>query len=76
MRSNLEIELMNGEKIQRIVDTARGTPENPFSSRELDEKFIECAGFVLNNEKTLEAIKTINNLETVKSVKELTCLLV
>ena len=75
MRSNLEIELMNGEKIQRIVDTARGTPENPFALRELDEKFIECAGFVLNKEKTLEAIKTINKLETVKSVMELTCLL-
>jgi 2-methylcitrate dehydratase PrpD len=76
MRSNLEIELTNGEKIQRLVDTARGTPENPFSPWEIDRKFIDCAGFVLNNERTMEAIKTINSLERINSIKELTCLLV
>lgn len=75
MRSKLEVELVNGEKIQKIVDTARGTPENPFTSWEIDEKFMDCAGFVLNKGRTIEAINVINNLEMAKSVKELTSIL-
>lgn len=76
MHSLLEVVLTNGERIKRWADAARGTPEKPITRKELDEKFMDCASFVLDKEKISEAIILINNLEKVHSVRELTQALV
>jgi len=75
MRSILEVELVDGRVLRRAADKARGTPEKPLKPRELDDKFRECASFVLSEEETEEALETIRRLEGLSGVGELTSLL-
>jgi 2-methylcitrate dehydratase PrpD len=75
MRSIVEVELHGGRVIQRVADTARGTPEKPLTKGELDTKFWECASFVLENDKLEKAVEMIRRLEDLSSIKKLTSLL-
>jgi 2-methylcitrate dehydratase PrpD len=75
MRSIVEVELHGGRVIQRVADTARGTPEKPLTKGDLDAKFRECASFVLENDKLEKAIEMIRLLEDLSSIKKLTSLL-
>jgi len=75
MRSIVEVELHGGRVIERVADTARGTPEKPLTKGELDAKFRECASFVLDKDKLEKAIEMIRLLEDLSSIKKLTSLL-
>jgi 2-methylcitrate dehydratase PrpD len=75
MRSIVEVELHGGRVIRRVADTARGTPEKPLTSGELDTKFRECASFILENEKLEKAAEMIRFLEDLSSINKLTSLL-
>ncbi len=75
MRSILEVELVDGRVLRRVADKARGTPEKLLKPRELDDKFRECASFVLSEEETEEALEAIRRLEGLSEVGELTSLL-
>jgi 2-methylcitrate dehydratase PrpD len=75
MRSIVEVELHGGRVIRRVADTARGTPEKPLTSGELDAKFRECASFVLENDKLEKAAEMIRFLEDLSSINKLTSLL-
>jgi len=75
MRSVVEVELRDGRVISRVADTARGTPEKPLKEGELDEKFRECASFVLDEEKTERVLKMLRRIEEVSNIIELTALL-
>jgi len=76
MRSIVEVELMDGRVISRSTDTARGTPEKPLKDHELDDKFRECARFVLDGDKTEEALRTIRDIYKMPHIEMLTSLLV
>ncbi|MDH5792196.1 MAG: MmgE/PrpD family protein, partial [Candidatus Bathyarchaeota archaeon] len=52
MRSVVEVELQDGRVVRRLAEKARGTPEKPLKGHELEDKFRECASFVLDEEKT------------------------
>lgn len=75
MRSILEVELHDGRVLSLLADTARGTPEKPLSEVEVDGKFRECAGFVLEEEKMLLVLETLRGIEALSSIKQLTALL-
>lgn len=75
MRSIVEVELRDGGVISRFADTARGTPEKPLKSQELDEKFTDCASFVLDDNRTNNVLEMIRQIEEIPRIKELTSLL-
>jgi len=75
MRSIVEVELTDGRIIRREASDARGTPEKPLKPHELEEKFMECAGFVYDEEKSKEALALIRRLDKLSDVNELTDLL-
>ncbi|MCW4036083.1 MAG: MmgE/PrpD family protein [Candidatus Bathyarchaeota archaeon] len=75
MRSIVELELRDGRVISRFADTARGTPEKPLKNQELDEKFTECASFVLDESRTNNVLEMIRQIEEIPRIKELTSLL-
>jgi 2-methylcitrate dehydratase PrpD len=75
MRSVVEVVLTDGRIIRREASDARGTPEKPLKPHELEEKYMECAGFVHNEEKSEETLALIRRLEKVSDVRELTDLL-
>lgn len=75
MRSIVEVELKDGRVIGRLADTARGTPEKPLKDHELDEKFRECAGFVLEEDGIEKVLDAIRGIEGISNIAELTSLL-
>jgi len=75
MRSAVEVELNDGRMIRRMATDARGTPEKPLKPHELEEKFRECASFVLDEEKSTETLSMIRRLDRLSDVSELTDLL-
>ena len=75
MRSILEVELEDGRIIKRVAEKARGTPEKPLKNYELEEKFRECASFVLNKDETNMVLKKLRRTENICDIKELTRLL-
>jgi 2-methylcitrate dehydratase PrpD len=75
MRSIVEVELTDGRVIRREASDTRGTPEKPLKPHDLEEKFMECAGFVYDEEKSKEALALIRRLDKLSDVSELTDLL-
>jgi 2-methylcitrate dehydratase PrpD len=76
MRSIVEVELKDGRVICRLADKARGMLEKPLKGHELEEKFEECASFILDESRTVQALKNLRNLEKLSRIEELTSLLV
>jgi 2-methylcitrate dehydratase PrpD len=72
MRSIVEVELNNGQVISRTADTARGTPEKPLRETDLHEKFKECATFVLDEERVDLLFRTIQRIEEISDIRQLT----
>ncbi|KON29651.1 hypothetical protein AC482_05995 [miscellaneous Crenarchaeota group-15 archaeon DG-45] len=75
MRSIVEVELHDGRVISRFADTARGTPEKPLRESELDDKFRECASFVLDGGRIEDALREIRGIERRPDIRRLTALL-
>jgi len=75
MRSIVEVTLQEGRVLSRFADTARGTPEKPLKDIELDSKFMECASFVLDEEKVEDVLKKIRGIERSRDISRLTALL-
>ena len=75
MRSVLEVELVDGRVIRRTAEEYRGTPEKPFMGHEVDDKFMECASFKMNEDRARELLKTIRGLEKASDLGSLTGLL-
>jgi len=75
MRSIVEVELVDGRTIRREAGPARGTPEKPLKPHDLEEKFIDCAAFVHDEEKSRKILSLIRGLEDMPEVGELTELL-
>jgi len=75
MRSILEVELVDGRVIRRTAEEYRGTPEKPFMGHEVDQKFMECASFKMNEERAQEVLRVIRGLEKAPGLGDLTRLL-
>jgi 2-methylcitrate dehydratase PrpD len=76
MRSVVEVELQDGRVVGRLAEKARGTPEKPLKGHELEDKFRECASFVLDENKINQVLKTIRGIEKLPSTGELSSQLI
>lgn len=75
MRSIVEVELVDGRVVRRTAEEYRGTPEKPFMGHEVDEKFMECASFKMDEGRAREVLGVIRGLEEVSDLGDLTGLL-
>jgi 2-methylcitrate dehydratase PrpD len=73
--ARLKVRLRGGEEFCETVWEARGSPSNPMSQDEIREKFRKCASQVLADSSVERALETIEQLETLKTVKDLTSIL-
>jgi len=75
MRSIVEVELVDGRVVRRTAEEYRGTPEKPFMGHEVDDKFMECASFKMDEGRAREVLGVIRGLEEVSDLGDLTGLL-
>jgi 2-methylcitrate dehydratase PrpD len=77
MTTIIDIELAGGRKISGRADFGKGSPTNPMSDEELAGKFRECAAWGKLPKANIEkVVDRVFNLEKLKSIRELTRLLV
>jgi 2-methylcitrate dehydratase PrpD len=67
----VRIGLRGGETLERRVDHARGSAENPLEREELREKFRDCARRALPPEQAEHALAMLETLEHVRHVDDL-----
>lgn len=60
----LTIRLSDGRELVRTVETARGTPENPATRAQVEEKFLRAASGRLDPAAASEVLDILWNLET------------
>jgi 2-methylcitrate dehydratase PrpD len=73
--AQVTIRLKNGKAYTRRVDIIKGSPENPFSSQELRDRFLNQGEAILPKERLAKVADLIERLEEVKRVEEITRLL-
>jgi 2-methylcitrate dehydratase PrpD len=73
--AQVTIRLKDGQTYTKQVDIIRGSPENPFTLQELRDRFITQAETLLPKERLIKVADLISQLEDVKRIEQLTCLL-
>lgn len=73
--SRVTIKLKNGRSYSKTVICSKGTPENPMSKKEIEEKFSAFASMVIPEKRVAAVVKRIWALDRVKSMRELASLL-
>jgi 2-methylcitrate dehydratase PrpD len=71
----LKVRLRDGKEFSETVWEAKGGPSNPMSWNEIQEKFRKCASQVLPDSGVERALETIEQMETLKNVSDLTSIL-
>ena len=69
--SRVEIKLENGKRYSGYCEYPKGDPENPFSEKELIEKFKKLCGNILTDGKKERIIDSVLNLEEMDDVTEI-----
>ncbi len=69
--SRVEITLENGGRLLGYCEYPKGDPENPFSEKELIEKFKKLCGNILSEDKKERILDLVLNLEAMDDVTKL-----
>jgi 2-methylcitrate dehydratase PrpD len=67
--SRIEVKLKDGRILKKDSGPYKGGPEKPLSEAELDEKFVACAGLVLPEEKALQALNLLKQIEKLQDIR-------
>jgi aconitate decarboxylase len=67
--------LKNGKVFEEQVDWPKGSGKNPMSAEERFAKFEALSAKVLNDSQRKKIAETVDRLEKLKSIRELTSLL-
>jgi 2-methylcitrate dehydratase PrpD len=63
--------MKNGDAYTADVEHPRGTPENPLSRGEMEQKFVGCAKEVLSEDQVQAAVDLLKHFEEVSDVGDL-----
>ena len=67
----LEVLTRDGKRLAKHLLTYRGTPENPLSAQDVEDKARDLTASVIGNRKTEELIQCIRDLDHVANMREL-----
>ncbi|MFH1479903.1 MAG: MmgE/PrpD family protein [Pseudomonadota bacterium] len=73
--SHVEIRMEDGRIYQETVKYSKGTPNNPFTKEEVEDKFRTLASSLLDEKRIREIMNTVNGLEKLDNISLLTELL-
>jgi 2-methylcitrate dehydratase PrpD len=74
----IEIEIKSGDHYSKKICSMGGTPERPLSEREMTKKFRMCSAFsakAFSEAKIDGIIQAVGDLEHIRDIGEITCLL-
>ena len=71
----LEVELKEGRTLERRIESARGTPENPADDEEIRGKFHRCADRRVGEELATEILESLMDIESCPDMAGLAALL-
>jgi 2-methylcitrate dehydratase PrpD len=66
----------NGKDLSATADYPRGSPKNPTTPEETENKFVELAGTALNKDKAWEIVQLVRILEHQDNLRDLMALLI
>jgi 2-methylcitrate dehydratase PrpD len=69
--AEVKVFLKGGKTLEARVDKAKGTPENPMSPEEIQEKYIDCCTGILPEEGIEKSISMVQNLDTLERISDL-----
>lgn len=73
--ARVRLRLKDGRSFEVEREDARGDPARPVTDQEIETKFVQMAGQVVPDDRIHQIIKTVAQLETLSSIRELTTLL-
>jgi 2-methylcitrate dehydratase PrpD len=71
----VEIELADGRKVRHHAKAVRGTPDNPMTTKEIEEKAVDLVAPITGRERANGLVEAIRRLDATASVRELRRLL-
>jgi len=73
MRGRVEVvlKLKDGTEFSRLVEAAKGDPENPLTAKEIETKFLDCAQFVFPQQDAKRFLEIIFMLEKIEDISVL-----
>lgn len=74
--TRLTLKRNNGEVYINRVDYAKGTPQNPLTRQEIEDKYKGLASLVLSDVKVNEIKSIVDNLEDLENIRSLMKLLI
>lgn len=69
--THLSVKLKNGETIEKYVEHAIGTPENPMSDQDLETKFMALAAEVMSEVQAKQLLDTAWSLDSAQNLEPL-----
>jgi 2-methylcitrate dehydratase PrpD len=71
----VEIELAGNRKVRHHAKAVRGTPDNPMTVQEIDDKALDLMAPIIGTERAGKLIAAVRTIDTLGSVRELRPLL-
>jgi 2-methylcitrate dehydratase PrpD len=67
----IEIDLVSGNTVRHHAKAVRGTPDNPMTTQEIEEKAHDLVLPIIGQERAGELVETLRNIETMRSLRDL-----
>jgi 2-methylcitrate dehydratase PrpD len=71
----VEIERDDGQRLRHHAKAVRGTPDNPMTSQEIEDKAFDLIAPITGRERARKLVAAAGQLDTLRSVRELRALL-
>jgi 2-methylcitrate dehydratase PrpD len=71
----VEIDLVAGKSVRHHAKAVRGTPDNPMTTQEIDDKALDLVRPIITAARAEKLVAAVRNIEAVHSMKELRPLL-
>ena len=69
--AEVKVFLKGGKTLEARVEKAKGNPENPMSTEEIQEKYVDCCTGILTEKRIQQSISIIQRLETLDKLGRL-----
>src|SRR5262249_13257903 len=71
----VDIELARGRKVSHHAKAVRGTPDNPMTTKEIDDKAIDLMVPIIGKERAGKVVAAVRSMESLSSMRSLRPLL-